>query len=144
MKILDNLNSQSKTSITGIIFSIIALFIVTAVAFLFLISDKLDIVMTQAAGITYTYFIQIADRILALLIIFVILPLTIYQLLSKNKSKIDKSISIFSILLLVLFVGIFFGGQYHFLQKYLDGELKGSKMFAAPTIETKIFDKIIK
>lgn len=144
MKLLDNLNPQSKTYITGIIFSIIALFIVTAVAFLFLISDKLDVVMTQAAGITYTYFIQIADRILALLIVFVIFPLTIYQLLSKNKSKIDNLISIFSILLMTLLIGIFWGGQYHFLQKYRDGELKGSKMFAVPTIETKIFDKIIK
>lgn len=144
MKILDNLNLQSKTYITGMFFIIITLFILTAVIFLFLISDKLDIVMTQPAGITYTYFIQITDRILALLIVFAILPITVYQLFSKNKSKVDTSLSIFSIILLIGLIGVFFCGQYHFMQKYRDGELNGSKMFSAPTIETKIFDKIIK
>lgn len=146
MKFLEkiNVNSESKTYISGAIFFIIALFVVTAVTFLALISDKLDIVMTQPARETYTYFISIMDRILAILTLCVMLPLTIYQNTAQQKSKMDKSISVISLLFLLFLVMSFFSGEYYYLKKYQNGELSYSKMFCKPTIETKIFDNIIK
>ena len=144
MMVSNKINSESKIYLTGIIITVIALFIITAVIFLFMISNKVDIVMTQSASITYTYFIKIADRILAVLLIFAILPITIYQLLSKNKTNTDKTISLIATFLLVIFTSIFFYGEYYFMKKYSTGELNTSKMFSTPSIETKIFDKIIK
>lgn len=146
MKILDkiNINQESKIYIAGAIYSIFALFIITAVIFIALIADKLDIVMSQPAKETYTYFISIIDRVLAFITIVLIIPISVYQLISKNKSKLDKSISIIVSFILIAFISIFFGGEYYFLKKYKDGELSYSKMFCKPTIETKIFDIIIK
>ena len=66
-----------------------------------------------------TYFIKIADRILAVLLIFAILPITIYQLLSKNKTNTDKTISLIATFLLVIFTSIFFYGEYYFMKKYV-------------------------
>ncbi len=146
MKFLEkiNVNSESKTYISGTIFFVIALFVITAVIFLALISDKLDLIMTQPAGETYTYFISIMDRILAILTLCVMLPLTIYQNIAQQKSKFDKSISIISLLFLLFLVISFFSGEYYYLKKYQDGELSYSKMFCKPTVETKIFDSILK
>lgn len=145
MKFLEkiNLNSESKIYLSGTIISIITLFIVTAVVFLLLVANKLNIVMSQPAGETYTYFISITDRILAVLTIFVMLPLTVYQLLSKSHSKIDETISFVAVILLLVLFITFFGGEYYYMKKYQNGELSYSKMFCNPTIETKIFDQII-
>lgn len=145
MKFLEkiNVNSESKAYIAGTIFTIAALFLITAVIFLVLIANKLDIVMTQAAGDTYTYFISIMYRILAVLSVIIIIPLTIYQLKSKNKSKIDETVSITASILVLALIVTFFGGEYYYLKKYKDGELSYSKMFCNPTIETRIFDRII-
>ncbi len=145
MKILDkiNMNSESKAYITGVICSIVTLFIVTAVIFLFLIANRLDTVMTQPAGETYTYFMVIMDRILILLIVFGLLPLTTYQIYSKAKSKIDGIISVIASILLIASTVTFFGGEFHYMEKYKTGKLSYSKMFCNPTIETKIFDKIL-
>lgn len=145
MKFLEKLNpnSNSKLYIMGMIFTVVALFILTGVVFLLLIANKLDIVMSQPAGETYTYFISIMDRICGLLIIFVIFPITVYQIATKNKLEIDKTISIVAILILLVFITAFFGGENYYFKKYTDGELKYSKLFCEPTIETKIFDKLI-
>ena len=64
MKFLGKLNpnEESKLYVTGTIFTIVALFILTGVVFLLLIANKLDIVMSQPADETYTYFISILSR----------------------------------------------------------------------------------
>lgn len=145
MKFLEkiNINSESKTYITGAIFFVITLFLLTAVVFLVLISDKLDIVMTQPAGETYTYFIAIMDRILAVLSVCMMIPLTIYQIASKQKSKIDHTVSYIAGCLLVVIAAAFIGGEVYYFKKYNAGELSYSKMFCKPTVETKIFDSIL-
>lgn len=146
MKFLNkiNINTESKMYITGTIFAIISLFLVTSVIFLFLTADKLPIIMSQPARETYTYFISIMDRIMAVLIVFIIIPLSIYQLRSKNKSKPDRITSVFSICILIIMILCFACGENYYFQKYSNGELSSSKMFCSPTIETKVFDKIIK
>ena len=145
MKFLEKLNpnEESKFYVTGTIFTIIALLILTGVVFLLLIANKLDIVMTQPADETYTYFISIMDKILGLLTLVVILPLSLYQLFSKNKQEIDKTISFIAVGIILVFVAGFFGGQHYYFKKYADGELQYSKLFCKPSFETKMFDKII-
>lgn len=145
MKFLEKLNpnSNSKLYITGTFFTVVALFILTGVVFLLLIANKLDIVMSQPAVETYTYFISIMDRICGILTILVIFPITVYQIMSKNKFEVDKTISIVAIAILLGFIIAFFGGENYYFKKYADGELKYSKLFCKPTIETKIFDKLI-
>lgn len=145
MKFIENINvnSESKIYLSGILFSVIALFIITGIVFLVLIAGKLDIVMTQPADETYTYFIMIMDRIIFLLSILVIIPLTIYQITAKNKSQIDTTVSISAITIILLLLVAFFGGEYYYLKKYKTGDLSYSKMFCSQTIETKIFDSII-
>jgi hypothetical protein len=56
MKFLEKLNPNSETKIyvTGIIAILIALFIVTAVIFLYIISTKLSIIMSQSAKESFT------------------------------------------------------------------------------------------
>lgn|SRR5574344_2879778 len=142
MKFLEKFNSESKTYVLGMIITIISLFVVTAVVFLALVSNELDIVMTQPAGDTYTYFMAVMDRILAISL-FVVIPLTVYLLKSKNKSRLDKIISLFSGIILLALIITFFGNQYFYMKKYQNGDLSHSKMFCQPTVETKIFDQII-
>ncbi len=146
MKFLEKLNisKESKIYVIGIIAMIIVLFLVTAVVFLALISDKLDVVMTQSAGITYTYFIQVMDRILAILTVFVVFPLTIIQFSSKTKSKVDDTVSFSAIIVLIVMIATFFGGEYHFFQKYKDGKLSQSKMFCNQSAEIRTFNAILK
>lgn len=146
MKFLDKLNisNESKIYLTGIITAVIVLFLVTAVVFLALISDKLDIVMTQSAGITYTYFIQVMDRILAILTVFVVFPLTIIQFSPKTKSKVDETVSFSAVIILIAMIATFFGGEYHFFQKYKDGKLSQSKMFCNQSAEIRTFNAILK
>lgn len=145
MKILEkiNISSASKLYIIGMIYAVVALFVALAVVFLYIIADKLPIVMNQPAGVTYTYFVAFIDRILAILILFVFLPLTCYQLFAKVVSKTDRTISLAGVIVLLVTGFIFAGGEYHFLKKYQSGDLNSSKMFCNSTVETKIFDRII-
>lgn len=145
MKILEkiNISSASKLYIIGMIYAVVALFVALAVIFLYIIADKLTIVMNQPAGVTYTYFVAFVDRILAILTLFVILPLTCYQVFAKAISKTDKTVSVVGIIVLLAIAFVWGGGEYHFLKKYQDGDLSSSKMFCNPTIEAKIFDRII-
>ena len=145
MKFLEKLNpnEESKIYITGTIFTVVALFVLTGVVFLSLIANRLDIVMSQPADETYTYFIMIMDRLLGILTLFVIIPLTIYQLFSKNKQEIDKTISIIASVIVLTFIIGFFGGQHYYFKKYADGELQYSKLFCKQTAETKFFDSIL-
>ena len=145
MKFLEKLNpnEESKIYVTGTIITIVALFVLTGVVFLSLIANRLDIVMSQPADETYTYFIMVMDRLLGILTLFVIIPLTIYQFLSKNKQEIDKTISIIASVIALTFIVGFFGGQHYYFKKYADGELQYSKLFCKQTAETKFFDKIL-
>ena len=137
-----NINKKSKIYLTGLLASFILLFLLTAVIFLWVAADKLDILFSQKPGITYTYFMSIMDGVLAGLGIFVLLPLTVYQIFEKEKSHVDRGISIFSVIILLIFTGIFFAGEYHFFQKYKDGELSNSVMFCSKK-EFYVFDKIL-
>jgi uncharacterized membrane protein YwzB len=144
MKIFDklNINKESKIVVSGMIFAIIALFIVVAVVFLGIFATKLNLVMTQPANETYTYFISIADRILFIFMIFGILPLSCYQIFSKDKNKTDIAICTVVVTILLAMLIAFFGGEYYFYKKYKSGELNNAKIFDNQTIEMKIFDKI--
>jgi hypothetical protein len=144
MKIFDklNLNIETKTYLSGIIFGLIGLFIICAVIFLFILATKLDIVMTTPADETYTYFIAMVDRVLALITLCGILPLTLYQLFSKGKNKTDMMISVVGIVILLAMVTAFFGGEIYFYNKYKNGELNNAKIFNTQTVEMQIFDKI--
>ncbi len=145
MKFINKLNPNeaSKIYIMGTIFTIVALFVLTGIVFLSLIANRLDIVMSQPASETYTYFIMIMDRLLGCLTLLVILPLTIYQIHSKNKQDIDRTISIIAYAIIFTFTIGFLGGENYYFKKYSDKELQYSKLFCRPTAETKIFDKII-
>lgn len=145
MKIIDklNINQESRIYLTGASFTIIAMFIVMAVLFLWIISNNLNIIMTQPGDETYTYFISIMDRVLAFTTILIIIPLSIYQIFAKNKSQVDRTVSLTAFILIFVLCIIFFGGEYFYFNKYSEGELSYSKMFCTPTIETKTFDKII-
>lgn len=145
MKFLEKLNPNeaSKVYVTGTIFSIVALFVLTGVIFLLLIANKLDIVMTQPADETYTYFIAVMDRIIGLIGVFVILPLTLNQLFSKNKQEIDKTISAVASVIILLLLVAFLGGQHYYFKKYSEGEIQYSKLFCNQSFERKIFDKVI-
>ena len=145
MKFLEKLNpnEESKFYVTGTIFTIVALFVLTGVVFLLLIANKLDIVMSQPADETYTYFISIMDKILGILTLLVILPLSIYQFFSKNKQDIDKTISFVAVGIILIFVVGFLGGQHYYFKKYAEGELQYSKLFCKSSFETKMFDKVI-
>lgn len=145
MKFLEKLNpnAQSKFYVTGTIFGFAALFILTGVVFLLLVANKLDIVMSQPVDETFTYFISIMDKIIGVLILVLFLPLSIFQIFSKNKQEIDKTISIIAGVLVLFLFCAFFYGQHYFYKKYASGDLQYSKLFCAPTIETKLFDKLI-
>ena len=145
MKFLEKLNpnEESKIYATGTIFTVVALFVLTGVVFLSLIANRLDIVMSQPADETYTYFIMIMDRLLGLLTLLVIIPLTLYQLFSKNKQEIDKTITLIASIIVLTFIVGFFSGQHYYFKKYSNGELQYSKLFCKQTFETKMFDKVI-
>lgn len=145
MKFINDLNPNeaSRFYIVGIIVAVVALFLITGVVFLMLVANKFNIIMSQPAGDTYTYFIAIMDRILAILAVFVVLPLTLYQICSKNKSKIDNIISLVALLILFAFVGVFFSGEYFFFKKYSEGKLNNSKLFCEKMIEMKVFNRIL-
>ncbi len=145
MKFLENLQitEASKIYLTGVIFSIIALFVITAVVFLWLFFDKINIIMSQPSNETYAYFLLIMGRILALITVFMIIPLGIYQIISKNKSKTDVIISALAGAILTIFIFVFFGGQMYVYQKYSSGELSNSKLFENPILETRIYDSFM-
>ena len=145
MKFLEKLapNEASRFYITGIILSVVALFIMTGVVFLMLVANKLNIIMSQPAGDTYTYFMVVMDRILAVLTVFVVIPMTIFQISAKNKFKIDETVSFIAVGILIAFICTFLSGEYFFFKKYSEGKLNNSKMFCGDMIEKKIFNQII-
>jgi len=144
MKFLDKLDikQETKTYIAGVIFFIITLFILLSVSFILLATDKLDVLFSQRAEVVCTYFISIMDRILFVMMVLWLLPVTIMQLAAKNKSKTDKITSINAIIILIVLISVFVGGEYHFYKIYKSGGLSNSKLFSRPTVEMKIFDKI--
>lgn len=145
MKFIENLqiNEASRFYISGIIFSIIALFVIIAVVFLWLFFDKIAIIMNQPSDLTYAYFLLITGRILAVAIVLMVIPLSIYQLFSKNKSKPDVIISIISLIILTVMITVFMGGQLYIYNKHTSGELSNSKLFEHQTIETNIYNNIM-
>jgi tetrahydromethanopterin S-methyltransferase subunit E len=146
MKFLEKLNpnSETKVYVVGAISTVITLFVVTAVVFLYILSSKLSIIMSQSAKESFTYFVAIMDRILALVTLFGFLPISFYQIFSKNKNKFDRLVTTFSVVLLVVLFGVFVGGECHYFQKYKLGELNNSQLFQTKTFEMTIFDKFIK
>ena len=138
------LSEKSKLYLVVVIFSVVALCVFTAVTFLWILATKLDVIMTQKAGITYTYFLLIMDRILALWFILIFIPFFVYQLCSKGKNKSDKFISFSSVLVFFIFVIILFSGYYHYFKSYKNNELSNSDLFCKQRVEYVIFDKIIK
>jgi len=145
MKFLDklNLSLESRIYVIGTIFISIAMFIVMAVLFLVIIANNLNIIMSQPAGETYAYIIFVMYRIFAFVIIFGIIPFSIYQFSTKNKSKTDKTISIIASFVLTVVLFIFIGGEFYCFNKYSSGGLSYSKLFCKPTLETKLFDKYL-
>ena len=144
MKFLEKLDikQETKTYIAGVIFFVITLFILSSVSFIWIATDKLDILFSQKAEVVCTYFASIMDRILFVMIILWLLPITIMQFAAKNKSKTDKITLLEAVLILIALLTIFAGGEYHFYKIYKSGELTNSELFSKPTLEMKIFDKI--
>ena len=138
-----NINQASKVCIMGIIYTIVFLFVLMAVVFLWILATQLPIVMSQPAGETYTYFVSIVDRILLGVIVFCIIPLLAYQIVSKEKSEKDVFVTIGAASILLIMLMAFAGGEMYYFKKYSNGELSYSKMFCNSTIETKIFDNFI-
>jgi uncharacterized BrkB/YihY/UPF0761 family membrane protein len=145
MKLLEdiNLNQSSKICLTGLIYTIVVMFVLMAVVFLWILATKLPIVMSQPSGETYTYFVAIIDRILLFVILFVVFPLSLYQILSKNKSKSDVIVSAAASAILLIMLFVFAGGEMHYFKKYSNGELSYSQMFCNKTFEMKIFDNFV-
>ncbi len=145
MKFLDdiNLNQASKVCISGIIYTVVVMFVLMAVVFLWILATKLPIVMSQPSGETYTYFVSIMDRILLFVIVFAIVPIIGYQVFSKDKSNADTIVSLVSVVVAVVMIVVFAGGEMYYFKKYSNGELSYSQMFCSETIETKIFNTIV-
>jgi len=139
-----SLNSASKIYINGIIASVITIFIVTGVVFLLVVSNKLDIVMNSEPGVTYTYFVMIMDRIIALAIILAVLPLSIYQWISKDKTARDRVVCAISVIIFALCCMVLICGEMRFYDKYQSGGLNGTQLFSEPVIEMKIMDSFYK
>ena len=142
MKFLNSISNESKIYIYGIIFSILGVLVISSVIFMFLIANRLDTVVSQNTKITYTYFIFIMNRILLLITTFFIIPLSVYQY-KFRRTKADKITGLFSILLILISICTIFLGEYNFFHTYKNGELQNSPMFSKPTLETKIFDRIL-
>lgn len=139
-----NLNSVSSAYITGILITIIAIFVISGVFFLLLLANKLDTVMNSPSAITYTYFMMIMDRVILIALVFAIFPLSMYQWLSKlQKSSSDKVVSIISLFVIFAFIFTLISGELHFLNKYKEGSLANSKLFSSKQIEMQVFDKIL-
>ena len=136
MKISD----KSKLYLLGVLICIAAMFIIVALVFWSNVSNYTN----GSAQEVYSSFLLVVDRWLFALIVFGVLPLTFYQWLSHGKAQGDKLISVFAGIVLVCFVVVFFSGESYILQKYKDGELSSSAVFAKSTIETRIFDKILR
>ena len=145
MKIFDNinLNQESKICLSGIIYIFATIFVLMAVVFLWILATKLPIVMSQPSGETYTYFISIIDRILLFWGLFVVFPLTLYQVLSKNKSNTDIVVSIIAASIFLIILLVFVGGEMYYFKKYSKGELSYSQMFCKHTVEMKLFDNFV-
>ena len=145
MKFLDNINinQESKICLAGIIYSIVAMFIMMAVVFLWMISTNLPVIMSQPSGETYTYFVSIMDRILLFVIVFCVIPLLIYQIVSKAKSKADTVVTMISTAITLIMLLTFAGGEMYYYNKYSKGELSYSQMFCKHTVEMKLFDNFV-
>jgi len=139
----DNLSIESKTYLNGILFIAVTILILTAVCSLVIVANNLGVVMMQKAKITYTYFIMIMDRILLFSLILGILPLTVIQLISKNKTREDKTLSMLAAVLFVIAFATFANGQYYFYKTYKSGDLSTSGMFCEKLPEIELFNKII-
>lgn len=134
----------TKIYFTGLAIFIILLFLLTGVIFLWICADKLDIIFNQKIELTCTYFVSILDRVLLVLLAVLLFPLTLYQILTKNETAADKIINYLSVCIFTIFCLVFIGGEYHYFNLYKSGSLKNSPMFSKQTIETKVFDLILK
>ena len=100
-----NFNSASSAYITGILITVVAIFIISGVVFLTLLANKLDTVMSSPSAITYTYFMMIMDRVILFAFIFAVLPLSFYQWFSKDtKLSTDKAVSLISVFVIFAFI----------------------------------------
>lgn len=136
MKISD----KSKLYMWGFWICILAMFVVVALVFWSVVKGYGN----QSPQETYSYFLMIVDRWLLFLIVLGILPLTIFQWRTQNKSTGDWTISVIAGFLLIGILFVFFSGESYFMQKYQQGELSSSKTFCKPTIETRVFDTILR
>ncbi len=137
-------NSATSAYLTGILITIVAIFIISGVFFLVLLANKLDTVMSSPSAITYTYFMMIMDRVILFAFIFAVLPLSFYQWFSKDsKLGTDKIVSVVSVFVIFAFILTFVSGELHFLDKYKEGKLEHSKLFSSHQIEMQIFDKML-
>ena len=115
------------------------MFIIVAITFWLGISNYTD----GSPQETYAHFLLIVDRWMFAMIILGILPLTIFQWMSDKKETGDKLVSFLAGIVLCCYVLVFYSGESYIMQKYTAGELSTSKMFCKPTIETRIFDRLI-
>ena len=139
-----NFNSASSAYMTGILITVVAIFIISGVVFLALLANKLDTAMSSPSAITYTYFMMIMDRVILFAFIFAVLPLSFYQWFSKDtKLSTDKTVSLISVFVIFAFILTFISGELHFLDKYKEGKLENSKLFSSHQIEMQIFDKML-
>lgn len=137
-------NSATSAYLTGILITIVAIFIISGVFFLVLLANKLDTVMSSPSAITYTYFMMIMDRVILFAFIFAVLPLSFYQWFSKDsKLGTDKIVSVVSVFVIFAFILTFVSGELHFLDKYKEGKLENSKLFSSHQIEMQIFDQML-
>lgn len=135
-----NLHDKSKLYLIGIGICVLILFLIVALVFWSVIKSY----NSQSPQEMYSYFLMLVDRWLFALIILGVLPLSIYQWMESKKSSGDKFVSVFSGIMLVGFIIIFYSGQSYFMQKYRAGELSSSVIFCKPSVETAVFDTIIR
>lgn len=134
------LNSKSKLYLTGFGICVLVLFIIVALVFWAVIKNY----GSQSPQETYSYFLMMVDRWLFILILLGFLPLSVYQWTIKNKSAGDTVVSIAAGILLAGVLIVFCSGQSYFMQKYKSGELSHSEIFCKPSVETFVFDTIIR
>jgi len=134
------ISEKSKLYLWGFWILILTLFVIVAIVFWSIVHNYGN----QSPQETYSYFLMLVDRWLFFLIVFGFLPLTVFQWTTKDKTTGDWFVGVFSGIMLCLVFLVFFSGESYFMQKYNEGELSSSNMFCKSTIETRVFDTILR